>query len=211
MNYLMTFLEGFASFISPCILPLIPMYISYFSGSEKDNAKKTLLNAIMFCVGFTIIFILMAVFASSLGALINNYISIIKVFFGIICIIWGLLYMDILKFKLFSKSLNIKFDVTNLNIFRSFIFGMLFSVSHAPCTGMFLGAALMLITKEQDMLQGILLMLTYSIGIAIPFIISALLIQKMKVLFDFIKKHFKVIKIIAGILLILTGIYLIVF
>ena len=211
MNYLMTFLEGFASFISPCILPLIPMYISYFSGSTKDNTKKTLFNALMFCLGFTLIFILMAFFVSSLGMIINKYISIIKIVFGIICIVWGLLYMDIFKLKFFGKSLNIKYDVTNLNLIRSFIFGILFSISHAPCTGVFLGAALMLIAKEQNILQGFLLMLTYSFGIAIPFIISALLIQKMKTLFNFIKKHFKVIKIIAGILLILTGIYLIVF
>ncbi len=211
MDYLMTFLEGFASFVSPCILPLIPMYISYFSGSEKDNTKKTFLNALMFCFGFTIIFILMAIFASSFGIVINQHINIIKTIFGIICIIFGILYMDIFKFKLLSKSLNLKFDVTNLNMIRSFVFGMLFSVSHAPCTGMFLGAALMIITKEQSLLQGILLILTYSIGIAIPFIISALLINKMKALFSFIKKHFRVIKIIAGILLILTGVYLIVF
>ena len=211
MNYLMTFLEGFASFISPCILPLIPLYISYFSGSEKDNTKKTLLNAIIFCLGFTLIFILMAVFASSLGVAINQHIKIIKLIFGIICIIFGLLYMDIFKFKVLGKSFNFKFDVSNLNIIRSFVFGIFFSVSHAPCTGMFLGAALMLITKEQNILQGILLMLTYSLGIGIPFIISALLIQKLKTVFDFIKKHFKAVKIIAGILLIITGIYLIVF
>ena len=211
MNYLMTFLEGFASFISPCILPLIPMYISYFSRSEKDNTKKTLTNAIMFCLGFTLIFILMAVFASSLGVIINQHINIIKIVFGIICILFGILYMDIFKFKMLGKSLNFKFDVTNLNVFRSFVFGILFSVSHVPCTGAFLGSALMLVTKEQDMLQGILLMITYSIGIGIPFIISALLVQKMKTVFDFIKKHFRVVKIIAGILLIFTGLYLIIF
>ena len=208
MNYLMTFLEGFASFISPCILPLIPMYISYFSGNEKANTKKTLANAIMFCLGFTIIFILMAVFASTLGVIINEHIHTIKIIFGIICILMGILYMDIFKFKLFGKTINFKFDVTNLNLVRSFIFGMLFSISHAPCTGAFLGSALMLVTKQQDMLQGVLLMLTYSVGMAIPFIISALLIQKLKTVFDFIKKHYRVVKIIAGILLIITCIYL---
>ncbi len=209
MNYLMTFLEGFASFISPCILPLIPLYISYFSGNEKENTKKTLLNSIMFCLGFSFIFILMAVFASSVGLFINANLKIIKIIFGVVCIIFGLLYMEIFKTKLLNKIFSINFDVKNLNIFRSFIFGILFSISHAPCTGPFLGSALMLIIKEQNVINGVLLMLAYCVGIGIPFIVSAILIDKIKVVFDFIKNHYGVVKIVAGVLLIISGLYLI--
>ncbi len=205
----MTFLEGFASFISPCILPLIPLYVSYFSGSEKENTKKTIINAIVFCIGFSLIFILMAIFASSVGLFINTNIRTINIVFGIICIIFGLFYMEIFKIKIFNKTINIPFDVKNLNIIRSFIFGVLFSISHAPCTGPFLGSALMLIIKEQKLFNGVILMITYCVGIGIPVIISAVLVDKLKIIFDFIKNHYNIVKIIAGLLLIVTGIYLI--
>lgn len=211
MNYIMTFLEGFASFISPCILPLIPLYVSYFSGNENGNTKKALVNAISFCLGFSLIFILTAVFASTLGLFINSNLKIIKLLFGIICMIFGLVYMNVLKLNLFNNALNIKLDLSNLNIFRSFIFGILFSISHAPCVGPFIGAALMLIIKEQNIIRAITLMISYCVGISIPFLISAILIDKAKVVFTFIKKHYMIVKIIAGLLLILTGIYLIIF
>ena len=98
-----------------------------------------------------------------------------------------------------------------MNIFRSFLFGILFSISHAPCVGAFLSSALMLIVKEQDIIKGLILMSLYSIGLGIPFILSALLIEKSKVVFNFIKKHYNVVKAISGALLIISGIYLIIF
>ena len=212
MNYLLTFLEGFASFISPCILPLVPMYISYFSGVQKSDTKKTLVNSILFVLGFTIIFILMAVFASTIGIFINDNIKAIKIIFGFLMILLGLIYMDLIKLNGINfLSLKKSFDVSNLNPIRSFLFGIFFSVSHIPCVGVFLGSALMLISSEQDILKGVILMLLYSLGIGIPFIISAILVEKLKTTFDFIKRNFKIVKIISGIMLILTGLYFIIF
>ena len=212
MNYLLTFLEGFASFISPCILPLVPMYISYFSGAQKSDTKKALVNSILFVLGFTIIFILMAIFASTIGIFINDNIKSIKIIFGILMILLGLIYMDLIKVTgINSLSLKKGFDVSNLNPIRSFLFGIFFSVSHIPCVGVFLGSALMLVSSEQDILKGVILMLLYSLGIGIPFIISAILVEKLKTTFDFIKRNFKVVKTISGIMLILAGLYFIIF
>ncbi len=211
MDYLLTLIEGVASFISPCILPLVPMYISYFSGAQKSDTKKTFINSLFFVLGFTLIFILMAVFASSLGILINNNITFIKIIFGLLMILLGLIYMDLIKISgLFFNSKQYKFDVNNLNPLRSFVFGLLFSVSHLPCVGVFLGSALMLISTEQNVIKGIILMLFYSLGIGIPFVISAILIEKIKVVFKVIKKNYKVVKIISGSILIISGIYFIV-
>ena len=212
MDYLLTFIEGIASFISPCLLPMVPIYISYFIG-EDDNKRgsKAILNSIGFVLGFTTVFLILSIFASQLGSVLNNNIRYIKIFFGIVIILFGLNYMDLLKIKFLNKS-NIKnIDTKNFNFFKAMIFGILFSISWTPCIGTFLSSALLLIAKEQDILKGIIMMLLYSIGLGIPFIVSAILIEKLKNVFDFIKKHYNIIKKISGVILIIAGIYMIFF
>lgn len=211
MEYIFTFIEGIASFISPCILPMLPIYISYFVGKEEKKTSKTLINAIGFVLGFTIVFILLSVFASTLGATISGYIKYIKIIFGIVIILLGLNYMEILKIKALSKTKQLKADTKNLNFIKSLIFGILFSISWTPCIGTFLSAALILIAKQQNIAKGIILMIIYSIGLGIPFIISAILIEKLKEIFNFIKKNYSKIKKISGIILIIMGIYVIFF
>ncbi len=207
MDFVFTFLEGIASFISPCLLPMLPIYISYFAGDDKNNLKKKVINSIGFVLGFTTIFITLAVFASGFGALINSNIKYIKILFGIMIIIFGLNYIEIINIKFLNKSKGIKSETKNLNFIKSFIFGVMFSISWTPCIGMFLSSALLLIAKHSDMLKGILLMLTYSLGLAIPFILSVFLIEALKNAFNTIKKHYKIVKIISGIILIAMGIY----
>lgn len=211
MDYILTFLEGIASFISPCLLPMVPIYISYFIGEDDNNSKKAILNSIGFVLGFTTIFLLLSIFASQLGAILSNNIRYIKIFFGIIIILFGLNYMGILKIKFLNKSKIKNIDTNNFNFFKSMFFGILFSISWTPCIGTFLSSALLLIAKEQDILKGIIMMLLYSIGLGIPFIISAILIEKLKNVFDFIKKHYDVIKRISGVILIGAGVYMIFF
>lgn len=211
MEFLFTFIEGFASFISPCLLPMIPIYISYFAGKDDKKISKTLMNAIGFVLGFTTIFILLSIFASKLGILISENIKYIKIVFGIVIIILGLNYMEIFNIKFLNRT-NIKnANSKNLNFIKSFTFGILFSISWTPCIGTFLSSALLMVAKEQEMLKGILLMLVYSIGLGIPFIISAVLIEKSKEVFDFIKKNYNIVKKISGIILILMGIYMFIF
>ena len=210
MDYILTFLEGIASFISPCLLPMVPIYISYFIGEDKDN-KKAVLNSVGFVLGFTTIFLILSIFASSIGALLSSNIKYIKIFFGIVIILFGLNYMELLKINFLNKTKSRKIDTKNFNFIKSMLFGMLISISWTPCIGTFLSSALLLIAKEQDMIKGIIMMLLYSIGLGIPFIISAILIEKLKNVFDFIKRHYDVIKRISGVILIGAGIYLIFF
>ena len=211
MEYIFTFLEGIASFISPCILPMLPIYISYFVGKEENKTSKAVINSIGFVLGFTIVFLILSIFASQLGTLVSQYIEYIKIIFGIIIILLGINYMEIIKPKFLNKSKQIKADTKNLNFIKSLIFGILFSISWTPCVGTFLSAALLLIAKQQDMLKGIALMIVYSIGLGIPFIISAVLIEKLKEIFNFIKKNYNIIKKISGMILIIMGIYMIFF
>lgn len=211
MEYIFTFLEGIASFISPCILPMLPIYISYFIGEDNKKISKAVVNAIGFVLGFTIIFILFAVFASTIGTVINEYIKYIKIIFGIIIIYLGLNYMEIIKIKFLNKTKQIEAKVKDLNFVKSLTFGILFSITWTPCIGTFLSSALLLIAKQQNILKGITLMIVYSIGLGIPFIISVVLIEKMKEIFKFIKQNYSIIKKISGIILILMGIYIIFF
>ncbi|MBQ2836382.1 MAG: cytochrome c biogenesis protein CcdA [Clostridia bacterium] len=211
MDYILTFLEGIASFISPCLLPMVPIYISYFIGEDDNNNKKAILNSIGFVLGFTTIFLILSIFASQLGAILSTNIRYIKIFFGAVIILFGLNYMGALNIKFLNKSKTKNMNTKNFNFIKAILFGILFSISWTPCIGTFLSSALLLIAKEQDILKGIILMLLYSIGLGIPFIISAILIEKLKNVFDFIKKHYDVIKRISGVILIGTGVYMIFF
>ena len=208
MEYLLTFLEGIASFISPCILPMLPIYISYFVGKDNKKTSKAVINSIGFVLGFTLVFLLLSIFASSLGRLVSGSIKYIKIVFGIIIILLGLNYMEILKLNFLNKTKRVKADTKDLNFLKALIFGVLFSISWTPCIGAFLSSALLLIAKEQEVLKGIILMLIYSVGLGIPFIISAIFIEKLKTLFDFIKKNYGIIKKVSGLILIVMGIYM---
>ena len=211
MNYLFTFLEGIASFISPCILPLLPVYISYFAGKDEKKVSKAVINSIGFVIGFSVVFILLGVFASTFGNFISNKIQYLKIIFGIIIILLGLNYMEIINIKIlnYSSGINRKYD--NLNLIKSILFGIIFSVSYTPCVGTFLSSSLLLITSENSFMQWIILMSLFSLGLGLPFIISAFLIEKMKNVFDIIKNNYKIIKIFSGVLLIFMGVYMIFF
>ena len=214
MEYLFTFLEGIASFISPCLLPMIPIYISYFiGGNEDENNKnnKALINSVGFVLGFTFVFLILSILASSLGSFVSRQIKYIKIFFGVLIIVLGFNYIGILKINFLNKSKGFNFKKENLNFLKSFIFGVLFSISWTPCIGSFLSSALLMVARHQNIFKGIILMLLYSIGLGIPFIISAILLDKLKKMFDFIKKHYNIIKIISGLILIIMGIYMIFF
>lgn len=211
MEYVFTFIEGIASFISPCLLPMLPIYISYFIGEDDKKIKKAVLNSIGFVLGFTLVFLILSIFASSIGGVLSHYIKYVKIVFGILIILLGLNYMEILNLKLVNKSRAVNNNTKDLNFIKSILFGILFSISWTPCIGTFLSSALLLIAKQQDFVKGLILMLLYSIGLGIPFVVSVVLIEKLKNAFNFIKKHYNKIKIISGIILIIMGIYIIFF
>lgn len=211
MDYLFTFLEGIASFISPCLLPMLPIYISYFMGKDNQKISKAVINSIGFVLGFTSVFLILSIFASKFGDIISRNIKYIEIIFGIIIIILGLNYMEILKINIINKTNIKKAHTQNLNFLKSVIFGILFSISWTPCIGTFLSSALLLIAKQQDTLKGIIMMLIYSIGLGLPFIISTFLLEKLKEVFDFIKKNYSIIEKLSGLILIFMGFYIIFF
>ena len=206
MEYFITFVEGLASFISPCVLPIIPIYISYF-GAESKNTKRALINSLGFVSGFSIIFILMGVFASTFGKFIHEYSNYMNIIFGIFLIIIGLNYMGVIFIKFLSKTKQMEGNKENLTFITSVLFGIIFSLSWTPCVGAFLSSALMLASTTGSILKGTVLLVLYSLGLAIPFIITTLFLEKMKKTFDFIKKHYNIINKVSGAVLILFGLW----
>lgn len=205
MQYIISFLEGIITFISPCLLPMLPIYISYFAGGGERNIKKTLKNALGFVLGFTIVFVALGALAGSIGALLKEYQTAVNIVSGIIVIFFGLNFLGVFKFNIF-KGRNNKVNTQNMGFFTAMLFGIVFSISWTPCVGAFLGSALMLASQQGHIAEGVIMLLLYSLGLGIPFILSAVLIDYLKSAFNWIKRHYKTINIICGVLLILVGI-----
>lgn len=205
MEYIISFLEGIITFISPCILPMLPIYVSYFAGGGERTSGRTLKNAAGFVLGFTLIFVMMGVLAGSVGSFLKEYQTLVNIVSGAIVVFFGLTYLGVLKVNLF-KGLNKIVDTSDLGFFSSLAFGLVFSIGWTPCVGTFLGSALMLASQQGHVLQGMIMLLAYSAGLGVPFIISAVLIDQMKTAFDWIKRNYRVINTVCGIFLIIIGV-----
>ena len=204
MQYFISFLEGIITFVSPCLLPMLPIYISYFAGGSEKNTKKVITNALGFILGFTAVFILLGALAGSFGRFLKEYSVAVNIVTGLIVIIFGLNYLGFFKLNIFKGSNSAKTE--NLGFFSSALFGVVFSIGWTPCVGAFLGSALMLAASRGSVMEGIIMLLLYSLGLGIPFFVSAILIDKLKGAFTVIKKHYKIINIISGTLLVTVGV-----
>ena len=201
MQYLITFLEGLMSFVSPCMLPLLPVYVSYFAGNANQK-RANLYRALAFVLGFTLVFSLMGLFAGTLGSLLLRSQRWVSVFCGLVVILFGLSYLEIIPLPFF-KGMSSGRSVTG--IFSAMLFGIIYSVSLTPCVGAFLGSALMLASSSGTAMQGLLLLICYSLGLGLPFLLSALLLEQLSGVFGWIKSHYAVINRICGIFLLLIG------
>ncbi len=205
MQYFIAFLEGIITFISPCLLPMLPVYISYFAGNNNKTTAKTLINSLSFVLGFTTVFVLMGALASSVGSFLSKYHVAVNIITGAIVVFFGMNFLGLFKLNIF-KGMKMSVKKDEMGFFSAFIFGVIFSVGWTPCVGAFLGSALMLASQQGQVLTGVIMLLLYSLGLGIPFVVSAVLIEKLKSTFNFIKKNYKIINIICGSLLILVGI-----
>lgn len=206
MNYLITFLEGIVSFISPCLLPLLPVYISYFAGQNtQDNKKRTLLNALGFVTGFTVVYTAMGVFAGLVGEILQQHQTLVNIITGSIVILFGLNYSGVLNLSFLNTAKGFHMKQKEPGFFSSMLFGLVFSIGWTPCIGLFLGSALMMATQSGESLTGILMLFSFSLGLGIPFIVSAMLIDRLKTTFDVIKKNFRIIHLVSGIFLVTIG------
>lgn len=205
MQYAIAFLEGIITFLSPCLLPMLPIYISYFAGGGERSTKKTLSGALGFVSGFTLIFVAMGALAGTLGSFLGEYKGAVNVLSGLVVILFGLNFLGIFKLNLFRGSSK-AVDSHDMGFFSAMLFGVIFSLGWTPCVGAFLGSALMLASQQGQVIEGMLMLLCYSLGLGIPFLLSAVLIDYLKSAFNWIKKHYPVINAVCGCFLVLVGI-----
>ena len=204
MQYIISFLEGIITFISPCLLPMLPVYISYFAGGGEGGVKKTLAGAIGFVLGFTGVFTAMGALAGTVGSFLREYQTAVNLVSGLAVIFFGLSFLGVFRVNLFRGS-GRSAGAGHMGFFSSVLFGMVFSVGWTPCVGAFLGSALMLASRQGHMAEGTLMLLAYSLGLGIPFMLSAVLIGYLKSAFDWIKRHYSIINKISGGLLVVIG------
>ena len=215
MTYFVAFIAGILTFLSPCILPLIPSFIVYITGVsfkdlkahdlKKDVRYKTLSHTMLFIAGFTVVFILLGLTATAIGRTLFNYQGIIRIAGGILIMIFGLYLTGIINISALTKDHHIKV-ANGSTYFGSFLVGVTFAAAWTPCAGPILGSILVLAGTESSMAHGALLLTVYSIGVAIPFIIIAMTTNYFLASFNKFTKIVGHINVVGGIFLIIVGI-----
>lgn len=195
-----TFLEGLASFVSPCVLPLLPVYLVYFAAGDAGKVR-TAVRALAFTVGFSVVFVAMGVAAGSLGSALSAHRRAVEIVCGIAVAALGLGFLGL--FRLPSLGRARKVEVRG--VVSAFLFGVVFSLCLSPCVGAFLAAALLEAASEGGALTGGLKLAAYSAGLGVPMILSALLVDQLKGTLQFLRERAKVVNAVCGVLLIAFG------
>jgi cytochrome c-type biogenesis protein len=217
IGYITAFLGGLLSFLSPCVLPLIPSYVSFITGISFDDFKHgdrarirklTLINSFSFVVGFSTVFVLLGVSSSYVGKFLAIYYDHIRIIGGIIIIILGLYVMGVLKLNFLASDKRVHLQSKPKGHFGSFIVGLTFGAGWTPCIGPILGSILLIASTTGSALQGFNLLLVYSLGLAVPFMATALAINSFLSHFSAIQKYMRIIMIFSGLLLISFGVIL---
>tara|TARA_B100001758_G_scaffold15311_1_gene10998 strand:- start:369 stop:1076 length:708 start_codon:yes stop_codon:yes gene_type:complete len=205
----LSFAAGFISFLSPCVLPLIPGYVSYISGSTLNELleKKeiNLIPLVLFTLGFSIVFIFFGATATFIGKILLNNSIELRIFAGIIIIIFSLQILGLINLKFLNYEKRIQ-SKTKQGLLMPLLVGMAFGFGWTPCIGPILGSILVLASTTESLPKGIILLCFYSLGLAIPFILSGYLIQKFMLISKNLKRNMNLINKVGGVLLFLTGI-----
>ena len=209
LEFLVAFGAGLISFLSPCVLPLIPGYISYISGQSLqnilDSKKINLFSLILFCLGFSTVFVILGASASFLGQTLLQNSETLRIIAGIIIVIFSLQLLGLINISYlnFEKRFDAK---ESRNILFPYVIGLAFGFGWTPCIGPILGSILALASIEETLARAILLLIFYSLGLAIPFVLSGYLIQRFLLFSKNFKKNINLISKIGGITLLITGI-----
>ena len=214
MQYLLLFLEGMMTFVSPCLLPMLPIYVTFFAagkaaksdGDEKKDKRRALVNALGFVLGFTLVFVALGAFAGTAGRLLRRYSLWVNIVTGLVVVVLGLNFLGVLKIGFLNRTSRKTANTKDLRFFSSLLFGLTFSIGWTPCVGAFLGSALMMASQRGGVLPGVLMLLVYSLGLGVPFVISAVLIDRLKGALGFLRRHSRGINIASGVLLVMMGV-----
>lgn len=216
-----SFLAGVVSFLSPCVLPLVPSYIAFISGVSIEELsssaeeggrggvrKKVILNSLFFILGFSIIFVGLGASATFIGKFMARNIRWVEIVGGLIIILMGLHFAGVLRIRLLDRERAVHLKKKPLGVLGTVVVGMAFGAGWTPCVGPILGSILMLAATTQSVVEGVVLLIFYSIGLGLPFFIAGLLIHRFFEYFKSIRKYFRAIAVGGGILLIVVGVAL---
>ena len=224
LAYLWAFVAGLASFLSPCVLPLLPGYLSYVSGVSIDElgaqSRKVALASTAFVIGFVTLFSVqgaaLGMAGSGLGDFLSFYLStagggrrILEVLAGVVLVIFGIFALGVINPAWFQRERRVRLIRKPASLIGVVLAGMLFSVGIGPCTGPLLGSIYTLALGSQDPAAGASLLFVYALGMGAPFVVSGILFTRLISTFSLIKRHFRAIKIASGVLLIVFGLLLI--
>ncbi len=212
-------LMGLTSFVSPCILPLIPSYISYITGisydelvspaSRRKNMSITLFHSLAFVAGFSFIFVLLGATASMAGSLLSQHLDFIRVAGGVFIILMGIFMMDVIPIPFLQREAKLHLKTRPAGYAGTFVVGLVFGAGWTPCTGPFLGSVLTLAMEANTLGKGMTLLTFYSLGLGIPFILSGIAISAFLSTFGKLKKYLGAVKLVSGLILIIMGVLLI--
>lgn len=216
ITFLGALIAGFLSFLSPCVLPLIPSFITYITGlsftdlqAEHPSNKvrhQTIIHSLLFIAGFTFVFVLMGASATYLGNFMQNHMPMIRKVGGVFIIVFGIHVSGVIPIHILLGEKRFTIHRKPAGYLGSFLVGLTFAAGWTPCIGPILASILMVAATEKTVSHGIALLLTYSMGLAIPFFLSSLALHKFLEIFNRFKKFIRIFEIITGVFLIIVGI-----
>lgn len=216
ISFIGAFVAGLLSFLSPCVLPLIPSYITYITGLSFTDLqaehpshkvrKQTMLHSLMFIAGFTVVFVLLGASATFIGGFLQEHMGTIRKIGGVLIIVFGIHVTGILPIHLLLGEKRVNIQHKPAGYLGSFLVGLAFAAGWTPCIGPILASILMVAATEETIFEGIALLLTYSMGLAIPFFLSALAMHQFLTAFNRFKKYIRMFEIVTGIFLIIVGV-----
>ena len=202
---------GLVSFLSPCVLPIVPPYLAYMSGvalSDMENRKgqtKIVFTALFFVLGLSTVFIFLGFSASAIGAIFFDYHALLNTIAGLVIMLFGLHFLNIYRLQFLDREARFKVENNQGTAFGSYVLGLAFAFGWTPCIGPQLGAILSLAASNASIAKGTVLLAFYAIGLGIPFLIFALFINRLDSTLQFLKRHFKIIESVMGLLLWTVG------
>lgn len=208
------FVFGLASFVSPCVLPLVPAYISYVSGvsveelmegASRESARRAGLRSVFFVLGFSTVFIAMGATATSLSQSLMAYRDILMKIAGVVIVVFGLHMLGVFRIKAFYAERRFHFRLRNVGYLGAFLMGLMFAFGWTPCVGPVLGAILGMAASTDTVVKGTALLAVYSLGLGVPFVLTGFLTNRAIGAMNRVKPHFRKIEIVSGLLLIAVG------
>ncbi len=204
------FFEGLLAFVSPCMLPMLPVYLMYLAAETEHGKKASIVNTIGFVCGFTLIFMALGATATAIGTAMQEHRVLLQRVSGAVILIFGLHFLGIFKIGFLDVEKKIDLNLQKRGGFiGALVFGAVFSLGWSPCLGPFLGSALMLASSSNTVLKGVFYLFVFSMGLGVPYILAAVFFTNIKGLFQWLKKHGRQIKIVSGLVLVFAGLAMI--